>query len=1038
MKSISKLSLTVKVAFFVILLGVMTAAVTAGMNYQAAEKAIEIEAKNKLTALAQSKAGSIKEFILDIEEDIQTQATNPTIKNALVEFTQAWDAIEGNKEAYLQDKYINENPFPTGSKEKLDFAADGTLYSEVHAKFHPYLRTVLQDRGYYDIFLFDTKGDLIYTVFKELDYATNLVNGIYSESDLGNAYRSAINGSPNDVNFYDFQPYAPSAGAPASFMSVPVQDANGSNLGVLVYQMPIDRLNNLMDQRKSLGESGESYLIGQDYLMRSQSRFSDENTILTLKIESEAANQVIAGKSGVLLKNDYRGIPTVAAFQPVTVDGVTWGVITQQDQAEIFASVAKLKRNMLIQMLISTLVLAVVGTFIGRSIVKPIVALRKSMGKVAEGEHGVTIPYTKRRDEIGDMSKTLENFRDDLSAAAETNVVSLYKGAAFDYSSMPMMLVDRDMMVKFVNEGAEELFAENKSVFNTQYSKLDPDNLVGTCVDMFYENPTQQRQMMADPSRLPFETDINVGEMQFEVSVSGVFDKNGDYAGNVLQWKNVTQERVNSGILGAIAVSQATIEFTLDGKITNANENFLNAVEYSLDEIVGRHHSIFVDKDYVKTSEYSDFWRRLKNGETFVDRYKRITKSGNDIWIDASYNSIKDTKGMPYKVIKIASDVTALETARIKHKEESALNAKTQNQVVRELANGLRALSEGNLSEQITDPFAPEYEQLRNDFNSAVQTLKSTMLKIVRSSGNIQNNGVEMSQASDDLSKRTENQAAALEETAAALDEVTATVQQTAKAAADAHHSVTSARSDAESGGIVVKETVSAMGSIKESSEKISQIIGVIDEIAFQTNLLALNAGVEAARAGEAGRGFAVVASEVRALAQRSSDAAKDIKDLISTSRQHVETGVSLVDQTGEALDKIVSQVTSLDTLVSDIAASATEQATGLAEVNSAINEMDRVTQRNAAMVEESTAACHSLTNESNELNSLVGYFKTGQNHESFGNSVQRPAPQHAPANESAMDVREQQKKASAYFQASQGGAAHAVDFSEENDWQDF
>ena len=208
-----------------------------------------------------------------------------------------------------------------------------------------------------------------------------------------------------------------------------------------------------------------------------------------------------------------------------------------------------------------------------------------------------------------------------------------------------------------------------------------------------------------------------------------------------------------------------------------------------------------------------------------------------------------------------------------------------------------------------------------------------------------------MSTASDDLSKRTENQAAALEETAAALDEVTATVQQTAKAAGDARATVTSARADAEAGGLIVSDTVSAMGSIKESSEKISQIIGVIDEIAFQTNLLALNAGVEAARAGEAGRGFAVVASEVRALAQRSSDAAKDIKDLISTSSQHVQRGVTLVDETGKALDKIVSQVANVDTLVSDIASSANEQATGLAEINSAINEMDRVTQRNAEKV---------------------------------------------------------------------------------------
>ena len=924
MKAITKLTLTVKVAILIIMLGVLSAATTAFISYKSAEKAIEVESKSKLTAAAKNKANLIKEFVLSIEEDIKTQSSNPTVKNALIEFSQAWEAIEGNKESYLQNKYITENPHPTGSKEKLDFANDGTLYSEVHAKFHPYFRNVLQDRGYYDIFLFDTKGDLIYSVFKELDYATNLVNGIYSETDLGNAYRAAIDGSPTDVQFFDFQPYSPSADAPASFMSLPVKGSTGETLGVLVYQMPIDRINHVMDQRKSLGESGESYIIGDDFLMRSQSRFYEENTILSLKVDSEAAKQVIAGQSGVVFKEDYRGIQTVAAFEPVTIDGVTWGVITQQDRAEVFARIDELKRNIIIQMVISALVLAVLGTLIGRTIAKPIVSLRKIMGTVATGKFDVDVPYTKRGDEIGEMSKTLETFRDDL---------------------------------------------RNAELAKTEHEKLALEN---------------------------------------------------------------------AGILGAIDASQATIEFNLDGKIIKANDNFLNALQYSLDEIVGKHHSMFVDKDYVNTNEYSDFWKRLKNGETFINRYKRITKSGSPIWIDASYNSIKDTRGVPYKVIKIATDVTEVEVARQKYEEESAIKAKTQSLVVSELASGLKALSDGNLNEELNKPFSPEYDQLRQDFNSAVQTLKSTMQKIVKASGNIQNGGVEMSQASDDLSKRTENQAAALEETAAALDEVTATVQQTAKAAADAHQAVTSARGDAESGGIVVKETVSAMGSIKESSEKISQIIGVIDEIAFQTNLLALNAGVEAARAGEAGRGFAVVASEVRALAQRSSDAAKDIKDLISASRHHVDTGVSLVDQTGEALDKIVSQVASLDTLVSDIASSATEQATGLAEVNSAINEMDRVTQRNAAMVEESTAACHALTNESNELISLVGYFKTGAGQDAYTAPVSSPSPRPAPANNGNMGVKEQQKRASAYFQASKGGAAQAVDLIDENDWQDF
>jgi methyl-accepting chemotaxis protein len=235
-----------------------------------------------------------------------------------------------------------------------------------------------------------------------------------------------------------------------------------------------------------------------------------------------------------------------------------------------------------------------------------------------------------------------------------------------------------------------------------------------------------------------------------------------------------------------------------------------------------------------------------------------------------------------------------------------------------------------------------------------------------------------MSQASDDLSRRTEQQAATLEQTAAALDEVTATVKKTASGAAEANTLVNETRANAEHSGDVVRAAVGAMGQIEGSSKQISQIIGVIDEIAFQTNLLALNAGVEAARAGDAGRGFAVVASEVRALAQRSADAAKEIKQLISASSSQVESGVKLVGETGEALKRIGERVGQVSLLVKEIAASAQEQATALSEVNTAVNQMDQVTQQNAAMVEQSTAACHNLARESEELTRLVAKFRVG------------------------------------------------------------
>jgi methyl-accepting chemotaxis protein len=321
----------------------------------------------------------------------------------------------------------------------------------------------------------------------------------------------------------------------------------------------------------------------------------------------------------------------------------------------------------------------------------------------------------------------------------------------------------------------------------------------------------------------------------------------------------------------------------------------------------------------------------------------------------------------------------AAEAEREDHERTRAETARQQAMVVDSIAAGLDELSQGNLVYRLTDAFAPEYEKLRTDFNGAMTTLQDTLKMVAGNTATIRSGAVEISSASDDLSRRTEQQAASLEETAAALDEITATVKKTADSSKYATTVVSSAKADAEQSGEVVNKAVIAMGGIEKSSQEISQIIGVIDEIAFQTNLLALNAGVEAARAGDAGRGFAVVASEVRALAQRSATAAKEIKTLISTSGQQVKAGVDLVGETGKALGRIVIQVNEINGIVADIAASAQEQATALHQVNSAVNQMDQVTQQNAAMVEEATAASQSLSQETDELARLVGKFQVGE-----------------------------------------------------------
>jgi methyl-accepting chemotaxis protein len=319
---------------------------------------------------------------------------------------------------------------------------------------------------------------------------------------------------------------------------------------------------------------------------------------------------------------------------------------------------------------------------------------------------------------------------------------------------------------------------------------------------------------------------------------------------------------------------------------------------------------------------------------------------------------------------------SATETERARSSQAAQARAAEMEEATSGLAEGLRNLANGNLAFQLARPFAQEFEGLRKDFNTALAQLKDTLSLVASSTGSIDIGSRELSQSANDLSKRTEQQAASLEETAAALDQITANVTNASKRTDEARGVAVEANRAAHQSGQVVANAVDAMQRIEQSSNQISNIIGVIDEIAFQTNLLALNAGVEAARAGEAGKGFAVVAQEVRELAQRSAQAAKEIKDLIRTSADQVNNGVRLVTATGEALKVIESHVVSINTQLDAIATSAKEQSVGLSEVNTAVNQMDQVTQQNAAMVEEATAASTGLAGEAEKLRQLISRFQ--------------------------------------------------------------
>lgn len=410
--------------------------------------------------------------------------------------------------------------------------------------------------------------------------------------------------------------------------------------------------------------------------------------------------------------------------------------------------------------------------------------------------------------------------------------------------------------------------------------------------------------------------------------------------------------------LAAIGKSQAIIEFTPTGTILNANDNFLGAMGYQLDEIVGKPHSMFCEPAYAGSPEYRQFWTDLGAGEFFSQSFVRFGKGGRKVWIQAAYTPVRNRAGEVDRVIKVATDITE------------------RMRSVERIGQAIEQLAAGDLSVQIGAGIDASLEQTRLDFNAAVAALNTTIQKIMTTAGSLTANARVIETVSNEIAKGAEKQAASVEETAAALEELTTTVKDSSSRAGDAGRLVAETRRDAESSGEIVKDATVAMQGIEKSSGQISSIIGVIDEIAFQTNLLALNAGVEAARAGDAGKGFAVVATEVRELAQRSATAAKEIKTLIGSSSAAVKHGVSLVDRTADALRVIVDRMRDIDANVSAISVSAREQATGITEINASISALDSGTQRNAATVEEAHAASRTLKAEAEALTDLIGQFK--------------------------------------------------------------
>lgn len=691
------------------------------------------ETRVNLASLTSNRKETVEKWFQSVAADIETLAVTPSTTQAMQWLETSWNALDGDPGQVLQAGYINDNPNEAGSKHLLDRAEGSDSYHDWHADVHPYYRNLIENKGYYDLFLVNIKGDVIYSVFKESDFATNLMSGPYSDSGLADAFKTVLELDQGDVRFTDFQPYAPSGLAPAAFMSTPIFTTRGKRIGVLVIQLPSNQLVSALNKASGLGQTGEAFLVGPDGTTRSASRFDGRFSILD-PIETGFQERPSTEQPFLFSENTrgIEGMEVMSALSNIRVFDQDWSLVVQKDRQEIFDPINQTRNKLIALSAVCAVILSGFGWLFTNSITRPIDRLGNTMKAMEAGNYAVEVSDVGRSDEIGKMANTLESFR------------------------------------------------------------------------------------------------------------------------------------------GRLAQSQ----------------------------------------------------------------------------------SLEDQQ------VRLQKDQTA---------------------VVSALSAALIHLSEGNLTKTIDEAFPHEHEGLRADFNKTVHTLRDLIGEVVDASNSIRHGSFEIGKASEDLSHRTENQAATLEQTAAALDEMTASVKSAADGAKSVKQIVADARDEAEKSGEIVQRAVAAMTEIEESSDHISKIIGVIDDIAFQTNLLALNAGVEAARAGDAGKGFAVVASEVRALAQRSSDAAQEIKTLIGGSTQQVENGAQLVSKAGDALTLIVERVANISKLVADIANGSNEQAIGLNEINIGVTQLDQVTQENAAMVERSSTASVELTSDAERLSHLVLQFDLGE-----------------------------------------------------------
>ncbi|OHU91792.1 MULTISPECIES: methyl-accepting chemotaxis protein [Pseudoalteromonas] len=1072
-KHFTTLNLTKKLTIAFLLVALFPTAGIIAIALYHSSSALQEQSYAQLGAVSEVKKNAVLRYFDGVRDKLQMLAINPHTAKAAESFTYAianLDApthipqnlrsfyqtqftdkfIEQNPEKMppeglldtlspegieLQTRYIANNTYPLGEKSRLVSTGHLDNYDLAHREFHQYFNEVSNVFELYDLFIIDNHtGIIVYSVFKELDFATSLLNGPYAESNLAKVFSAAkaLKGEQTYA-FADYEQYLPSYNAPASFIAAPI-DIAGTAGATLVFQLSVEALNSIMTEREGLGKSGETYLVGPDGLMRSDSYLDplDHSVVNSFKhpekgrIDTESYHLAIAGQEGQKLVTDYNGQSVLSAYTPINIMGVQWALLSEIDETEAFAAITQLTQVLAIMLLVCIVVIIVAAMWFAKTLTKPVHALVSTMRRVEhEGDFSLRAPVSTS-DEIGESAQAFNSMLDALqvSLTATNRVMNKMADGCFSdrikveckgeldvlkqatnhcASTLESAIGEINNIIKSMSEGQfdGQIHATMsgdlaKLKDNVNYSLYSLDNTMNAIVHVMKNveqgNFKEQINIEAGGKLEQLKNCVNNSVQSLSGAVDDVSKvmsaiRNGDLTKRISLPLQGQLETLKDDINFSVTNLAEVIEDICSVMASVSQGDFKHVVECEAHGQLGKLKkdiNLSIESLDVAVSEISSVMTAISYG-----RFDRTIESSMKGQLHSLKTDINRSVNNLSQVIAELGSVMAamcegnfslqihsdLQGELLQLKEDVNGSTAVINDAISEVTQVLSALAKGDLTHTINGDYEGVFSTLKSDVNATIAKLTEVIESIQQTASNVSQSASEIADSNTEISARTEEQAANLEEASAStsqmLDALTQVSTQSGTAVKLAHH----AEETAKEGGELSNETVDAIHEVDKASKSINEIVSVIDGLAFQTNLLALNAAVEAARAGENGKGFAVVANEVRELAGRSAASAKQIKEIIANSNEKVGQGIEMANSSGLKLEQIVSAVLEVSETIVKINHSTTSQQHAIKEVDQVVQRLTDLIQENSAITEETMAAAKQMAEQSHEMRRLLEYF---------------------------------------------------------------